>query len=88
MIWSLNAGPGRASLLESMPAFAERCDCHDEDEMLAHVIGVLRALPATWGYNIADEPTPDEHARVAAFTFWAATIAAPGRRSSRPPQRR
>ena len=67
VIWSLNGGSGRSRLLDSMPLFAERCDCHDEDEMLARVIGVLRSLPATWGYYIADEPTPDNHAKVAAF---------------------
>ena len=67
VIWSLNGGSGRASLLHSMPKLADRCECRDEDEMLAQVIGVLRSQPATWGYYIADEPTPDEHDKVAAF---------------------
>jgi len=67
VIWPLNGGSGRASLVDSLPRLAERCDCRDEDEMLAHVIGVLRAQPATWGYYVADEPNPDDHAKVAAF---------------------
>jgi len=67
VIWSLNGGSGRASLLGNMPEFAARCGCRDEDEMLARVIGVLRGLPATWGYYIADEPAPANHDKVAAF---------------------
>jgi hypothetical protein len=35
--------------------------------MLAYVIGLVKNHPATWGYYIADEPSPDHRDQVAAY---------------------
>jgi len=67
VIWSLNSAAHRTSLRDLMPNLPSRCRCDDEDAMLAYLIGVLRMQPATWGYYIADEPTPADHDSVAAF---------------------
>jgi hypothetical protein len=67
VIWSLNSASHRASLRDLMPGLPARCGCQDEDRMLAYLIGVLRSQPATWGYYIADEPSPADHDEVAAF---------------------
>jgi len=67
VIWSLNSAPRGAGLRDLMPSLGERCGCHDEDGMLAYLVGVLRSHPATWGYYVADEPKPADHDGVAAF---------------------
>jgi hypothetical protein len=67
VIWTLNSGPDRANLLGLMPEVAAECGCETEDEMLAYVIGLVKGHPATWGYYLSDEPSPDQRDQVAAY---------------------
>jgi hypothetical protein len=50
------------------PTLAKTCGCSDNAGVLAYVVGLVRPLPATWGYYIADEAPVSEHARVRALS--------------------
>jgi hypothetical protein len=79
VIWPLHAlrfqeaDPSAANLLGAYAALAARCGCSDNQGLLAYLIGVLRGLPSTWGYYLADEPNPDTRA---ALTEWVSRIRA------------
>jgi hypothetical protein len=50
------------------PSLAKTCGCSDNAGFLTYVVGLIRPLPATWGYYVADEAPPAAHARVRALT--------------------
>ena len=68
VIWSLNGGAQRAGLVGNMPKLADRCGCSTDDALLVYLMTILRAHPATWGYYISDEPKPEDHDQIAAYT--------------------
>ncbi len=79
VIWPLhtlpfrNADPNAADLLSAYPDLAARCGCSDNQGLLAYLVGVLRGLPNTWGYYLADEPARSTHS---ALNDWVARIRA------------
>jgi hypothetical protein len=75
VIWPLHAlsfreaDPGAANLLTAYPLLAAGCGCSDNQGLLAYLIRLLRSLPNTWGYYLADEPTSDTRASLAQWVF-------------------
>jgi hypothetical protein len=73
VIWPLHAlasegtDPTGKNMLAKAPALAATCGCSDNQGMLAYVISLVRGLPNTWGYYMADEPTSDKHDRLRGF---------------------
>jgi hypothetical protein len=80
VIWPLNAlqfqyaDPNGANLLGAYRDLAAHCGCSDNQGLLAYLIGVLRSLPSTWGYYVADEPQPGDHDQLAAFVSRIAAV--------------
>jgi hypothetical protein len=72
LIWPLNyAGwrdPGSADTLPAeYPALASSCGCDNNATFLQYVVGLVRSLPATWGFYIGDELNPSTVPQVAAL---------------------
>jgi hypothetical protein len=67
VLWSFHgsgfqeSNPGGNNLLGRYPALASRCGCSTNQALLAYVVGIMRGLPNTWGYYLADEPSRDTH---------------------------
>jgi YD repeat-containing protein len=66
VLWALGTGfreadPNGNDLLSRYSNLAARCGCSTNQGLLAYLIGVLRGLPNTRGYYLADEPSPDTH---------------------------
>lgn len=57
IIWPLNAPVwiNGSGLPAYYPALRADCGCSDSRSFLSYVIGLVRDLPATWGYYIGDE---------------------------------
>jgi hypothetical protein len=49
-------------------SLARTCGCSDNAGFLRYVVGLVRPLPATWGYYVADEAPATARARVKALT--------------------
>ncbi|HET8647320.1 MAG TPA: hypothetical protein VFO85_17615 [Vicinamibacteria bacterium] len=79
VVWPLHAlrfhtaDPRANDLLSAYPDLAARCQCSDNQGLLAHLIAILRGLPNTWGYYLADEPKPDARP---ALTEWVSRVRA------------
>ena len=55
----LEADPGLRPV--GAPRCAEGCTtCETNEDVLAYIVGLLRDLPNTWGYYLADEPKAGE----------------------------
>ena len=73
VIWPLHAlasegtDPAGKNMLAKAPALAATCGCSDNQGMLAYVISLVRGLPNTWGYYMADEPTSDKQDSLRGF---------------------
>jgi hypothetical protein len=84
VLWSFHASgfqesnPSGNNLLGRYPKLASRCGCSTNQGLLSYVVGIMRGLPNTWGYYLADEPSPDTHDALAG---WVSRIKAldPGR---------
>jgi len=50
------------------PSLAKTCACTDNTGFLAYVVGLVKPLPATWGYYVADEAPLAARDRVRALT--------------------
>jgi hypothetical protein len=68
-----NADPNGTDLLAAYPGIADGCNCSDNRGLFAHLVGILRGMPNTWGYYLADEPGPSAHASLLA---WVARVKA------------
>jgi hypothetical protein len=55
------SNPDGNNLLGRYPKLASRCGCSTNQGLLAYVVGIMRGLPNTWGYYLADEPSRDTH---------------------------
>jgi hypothetical protein len=70
LIWPMKDtawwGPG--SLARAYPRLARSCGCDSDDAFLRYVVGLVTGSPATWGYYVADEQSPADASRVAAFS--------------------
>ena len=62
--WRNRSGTDRLSDYSDLAA---TCGCTNNAGLLAYVIGLVKNLPATWGYYLADEPQPGQHDAVKAF---------------------
>ena len=62
VIWSLQHGAEPTNFLGS--EVTAGCGCTTGEEALTYLIGALRSYPSTWGYYVADEPTPADHDKV------------------------
>lgn len=63
VIWPLDDAmwrDGSGGLARMYPALGAGCACSDDGAFLRHVIGLVRKLPATWGYYIGDEVPADQ----------------------------
>jgi hypothetical protein len=69
LIWPLNDSAWRdgSSLAATYPTLAGNCGCASNDGFLQYAIGLVRSLPATWGYYIGDEVDPSHASQVAAL---------------------
>ncbi len=84
VLWSFHgsgfqeANPNGNDLLGRYSNLASRCGCSTNQGLLAYVVGIMRGLPNTWGYYLADEPNPSTHD---ALVGWISRIKAldPGR---------
>ncbi|HEX9069770.1 MAG TPA: hypothetical protein VF807_13440 [Ktedonobacterales bacterium] len=45
-------------------ALAATCACSDNASFIAYIVGLVRNLPATWGYYVGDEVQSSDHAVV------------------------
>jgi hypothetical protein len=67
VLWSFHgsgfqeSNPDGNNLLGRYPALASRCGCSTNQGLLTYVVGIMRGLPNTWGYYLADEPGRDTH---------------------------
>jgi YD repeat-containing protein len=67
VLWSFNGSgfqesiPTGNNLLQRYPKLATRCGCSTNQGLLAYVMGIMRGQPNTWGYYLADEPSPTTH---------------------------
>src|SRR5215208_5069476 len=68
VIWSLQHGAEPTNFLGS--EVTAGCGCTTAEEALAYLIGALRSYPSTWGYYVADEPTPVDHDKVVDHAAW------------------
>ncbi len=49
------------------PGLAQSCSCSDTSHAITYLVGVLKGLPATWGYYVGDEVASANHTKVKAF---------------------
>jgi len=61
------ADPNGNSLLKGYSGLAKSCGCSTNQGFVAYVIGVLRSLPNTYGYYLADEPAQSTYAQQASW---------------------
>jgi hypothetical protein len=73
VLWALSAmhferaDPNGNSMLSAYPALARNCGCSTNQGLLQYLIGVLRGLPGTYGYYLADEPGSSAHDQLASM---------------------
>jgi hypothetical protein len=70
IIWSINysADWQQADLLEKYADLAADCDCTDNLGLIAYFVNLVKDHPATWGYYLADEVSPQEHERLRTYS--------------------
>jgi YD repeat-containing protein len=62
-----SADPSGTNLLSTYSRLASNCHCSDNQGLLAYLVGILRSLPNTYGYYLADEPQQAAHDQLAGF---------------------
>ena len=73
VLWSFHgsgfqeSNPDGNNLLGRYPALASRCGCSTNQGLLVYVVGLMRGMPNTWGYYLADEPSSDTHDALAGW---------------------
>jgi hypothetical protein len=72
IIWAMNDqafwnGTG-TDLVSSYSELAATCNCSDNNGFIRYFVGLVKNLPATWGYYIGDEVAPPAHAKLKMFT--------------------
>jgi YD repeat-containing protein len=73
VLWSFHgsgfqeSNPDGNNLLGRYPSLASRCGCSTNQGLLAYVVGIMRGQPNTWGYYLADEPSPTTHDSLAGW---------------------
>jgi hypothetical protein len=80
LIWPLNhpAWTGSGRLRKAYARLAPGCRCRGNRAFLAYAIGLVRRLPATWGFYVGDEELPELAPRVERLSL-ALRRLAPGR---------
>jgi hypothetical protein len=70
IIWSINYRPDWTddNLLAKYTDLAAECDCTDNLGLIAYFVNLVKDHPATWGYYLADEVSPDEHDRLRLYS--------------------
>jgi hypothetical protein len=70
IIWSINYRPDWTAdnLLAKYPELAAECNCRDNLGFITYFINLVKDHPATWGYYLADEVSPDEHDRLLVYS--------------------
>jgi hypothetical protein len=69
IIWPFDSAPWRmgGDLRARYPELAASCGCSDNESFKRYVVGLVKDLPATWGYYVGDEVPQDQHAQAKAF---------------------
>ncbi len=70
IIWAVNDPVfwSGTKLIEKYRDLAPTCKCSDNTGFIRYVVGLVKNLPATWGYYVGDEVKASEHARMKAFS--------------------
>ena len=58
---------GYSDVRTIFPALASNCNCSDNEGFIRYVVGMVRYLPATWGYYVGDEVSVTQLAQVQAL---------------------
>jgi hypothetical protein len=56
------------NLISEYSDLAATCNCSDNDSFIRYFVNLVKNLPATWGYYIGDEVSPDDHDKLKTFT--------------------
>jgi hypothetical protein len=69
IIWPFDSAPWRTGgdLRARYPQLAATCGCSDNAGFKRYVVGLVRDLPATWGYYVGDEVPEAQHVQARAF---------------------
>ena len=69
IIWPFDSAPWRTGgdLRARYPQLAATCGCSDNAGFTRYVVGLVKDMPATWGYYVGDEVPEAEHAQAIAF---------------------
>ena len=69
IIWAMNSHAfwDGTNLSQHFQALAATCHCSDTQGFIQYFVGLVKNLPATWGYYIGDEVPPQNHDEVKAF---------------------
>lgn len=76
LIWPMKDPPwwGQGSLAHVYPDLARSCRCSGNDALVGYIAGLVKRSAATWGYYVADEQSPRDAPRVAAFSRHLRTL--------------
>jgi hypothetical protein len=76
IIWPLDGEPWRmgGDLRARYPQLAVTCGCSDDEGFKRYAIGLVKDLPATWGYYVGDEVPLEQRAQAAAFADHVKTL--------------
>ena len=70
IIWSINYRPDWTAdnLLAKYADLAAECKCSDNLGLISYFVNLVKDHPATWGYYLADEVSPEEHDRLLVYS--------------------
>lgn len=76
IIWAMDAATfwNGSDLRKAYPTLAATCGCADSHGFIRYVVGLVKDLPATWGYYIGDETLPKYHAQVLGFSNYVREV--------------
>ncbi len=70
VIWAIKSHDfwDGTDLIGKYSDLATTCNCSDNDGFIRYFVNLVKNLPATWGYYIGDEVSPNDHDKLKTFS--------------------